>query len=79
MLGGGEWRQIGAPLSDYAGGVLPDVLVRAVRDAQRVRHMTQEAVARQIGISRPQLANALQGRFGLSRSAATNLLEWLAA
>ncbi|WP_246757432.1 hypothetical protein [Methylobacterium sp. OT2] len=39
----------------------------------------REAVADQIGISRPQLANALQGRFGLSRSAATNLLEWLAA
>lgn len=79
LLGGGEWRQIGAPLADYAGGVLPDALVRAVRDAQRVRQMTQEAVARQIGISRPQLANALQGRFGLSRSAATNLLMWLAA
>ncbi|UIN35128.1 helix-turn-helix domain-containing protein [Methylobacterium oryzae] len=79
MLGGGEWRQVGAPLSDYAGGVLPDALVRAVRDAQRVRQMTQQAVADQIGISRPQLANALQGRFGLSRSAATNLLEWLAA
>ncbi|WP_267427229.1 transcriptional regulator [Methylobacterium sp. GC_Met_2] len=79
MLGGGEWRQIGAPLSDYAGGVLPDNLVRAVRDAQRVRQMTQEAVARQIGVSRPQLANALQGRFGLSRSAAANLLTWLAA
>lgn len=79
MLGGGEWRPVGAPLSDYAGGVLPDALVRAVRDAQRVRQMTQEAVARQIGISRPQLANALQGRFGLSRSAAANLLVWLAA
>lgn len=79
MLGGDEWRQVGAPLSDYAGGVLPDTLVRAVRDAQRVRQMTQEAVERQIGISRPQLANALQGRFGLSRSAAANLLTWLAA
>lgn len=79
MLGGGEWRQLGAVLSDYNGGVLPDDLVRAVRDAQRVRQMTQEAVARQIGVSRPQLANALQGRFGLSRSAATNLLAWLAA
>ncbi len=43
-------------------GCLPDALVRAVRDAQRVRGMTQEGgVARQIGISRPQLANALQG------------------
>lgn len=79
LLGGGEWRQIGAPLAQYAGGVLPDALVRAVRNAQRVRQMTQEAVARQIGISRPQLANALQGRFGLSRSAAANLMTWLAA
>lgn len=79
MLGGGEWRQLGAALSDYDGGVLPDDLVRAVRDAQRVRQMTQEAVARQVGVSRPQLANALQGRFGLSRSAAANLLAWLAA
>jgi len=43
MLGGGEWRQVGAPLSGYAGGVLPDNLVRAVRDAQRVRQMTQQA------------------------------------
>ncbi|MBN4098599.1 MULTISPECIES: hypothetical protein [Methylobacterium] len=44
LLGGGEWRQVGAPLSEYAGGVLPDALVRAVRDAQRVRQMTQQAV-----------------------------------
>lgn len=75
----GEWKQLGAPLAEYDGGVLPDALVRAVRDAQRVRQMTQEALARQIGISRSQLANALQGRFGLSRSAAANLLEWLTA
>lgn len=79
MLGGGEWKHFNDVLTGYAGGVLPDDLVRAVRDAQRVRQMTQEAVARQIGISRPQLANALQGRFGLSRSAAANLMTWLAA
>ncbi len=66
MLGGGEWRQVGAPSATIAGGVLPNALVRAVRDAQRVRQMTQQAVADQIGISRPQLANALQGRFGLT-------------
>ncbi|CAO4146822.1 hypothetical protein CLBKND_04231 [Methylorubrum aminovorans] len=41
--------------------------------------MTQEAVARHIGISRPQLANALEGRLGLSRSAAANLCAWFAA
>ncbi|WP_345822914.1 transcriptional regulator (plasmid) [Methylobacterium fujisawaense] len=79
LLGGGEWKQINEVVTAYDGGVLPDALVRAVRDAQRVRQMTQEAVARQIGVSRPQLANALQGRFGLSRSAAANLLVWLAA
>ena len=79
LLGGGEWRQVGAPLIDYDGGVLPPELVQAVRDAQRARQITQDALARQIGVSRPQLANALQGRFGLSRTAATNLLVWLAA
>ena len=79
LLGGGEWRQVGAPLIDYDGGVLPPKLVRAVRDAQRARQITQHALARQIGVSQPQLANALQGRFGLSKSAATSLLEWLAA
>lgn len=79
MLGGGEWRHINDVATAYDGGVLPDALKRAVRDAQRVRQMTQEAVAQQIGISRPQLANALQGRFGLSRSAAANLLTWLVA
>lgn len=41
--------------------------------------MMQETVVHQIDISRPQLANVLQGRFGLSRSAASNLLEWLTA
>ncbi|WP_243925733.1 helix-turn-helix domain-containing protein [Methylobacterium sp. E-065] len=79
LLGGGEWRHVNDVLTAFEGGVLPDALKRAVRDAQRVRHMTQQAVAQQIGISRPQLANALQGRFGLSRSAAANLLTWLAA
>jgi plasmid maintenance system antidote protein VapI len=41
--------------------------------------MTQGALARQVGVSRPQIVNVLQGRFGLSRSAAANLMQWLAA
>ncbi|WP_281407649.1 hypothetical protein [Methylobacterium planeticum] len=41
--------------------------------------LKREDVARQIGISRPQLANAMQGRFGLSREVAANLREWLEA
>lgn len=72
------WVSLGSAL-DYAGGLMPPEVARAVRVAQRARSMTQEAVARHIGISRPQLANALQGRFGLSRSAAANLCAWLAA
>ncbi|WP_411904179.1 helix-turn-helix domain-containing protein [Methylorubrum thiocyanatum] len=72
------WISLGSAL-DYAGGLMPPEVARAVRAAQRARSMTQEAVARHIGISRPQLANALRGRFGLSRSAASNLCAWLAA
>ncbi|WP_158020218.1 transcriptional regulator [Methylorubrum extorquens] len=72
------WISLGSAL-DYAGGLMPPEVARAVRLAQRARSMTQDAVARHIGISRPQLANALQGRFGLSRSAAANLCAWLAA
>lgn len=73
------WVSLGTAIPSYDGGIMPEDLARAVRAAQQARMMTQEAVARQIGVSRPQLTNALQGRFGLSRSAATNLMEWLAA
>ncbi|MCJ2039541.1 transcriptional regulator [Methylobacterium sp. J-059] len=79
MDGLGEWRQVGAPLIAYEGGPLPPELARAVREALRVRTMTQGALARQVGVSRPQIVNVLQGRFGLSRSAAANLMSWLAA
>lgn len=75
----GEWRQVGAPLVAYEGGVLPPELARAVREAMRVRMMTQEALANQVGVSRPQIGNVLRGRFGLSKSAASNLMQWLAA
>lgn len=74
-----EWQPLAAVVSTYLGGMMPPELALAVRAAQRARMVTQEAVARSIGISRPQLANALQGRFGLSRSAAANLRRWLEA
>lgn len=80
LIGGlGEWRQVGAPLAAYEGGVLPPELARAVREALRVRMLTQQALANQVGVSRPQIVNVLRGRFGLSRSAASNLMQWLAA
>ncbi|HEV7445549.1 MAG TPA: helix-turn-helix domain-containing protein [Steroidobacteraceae bacterium] len=58
---------------------MPVKVIRAVRAFQKARMLKQEDVARQIGISRPQLANAMRGRFGLSREAAANLREWLEA
>ena len=74
-----EWQPLAVVVTTYLGGTMPPELALAVRAAQRARMVTQETVARSIGISRPQLANALQGRFGLSRSAAANLVQWLEA
>lgn len=74
-----EFQPLGIVANAYLGGVMPPELVLAVRAAQRARLVTQETVARSIGISRPQLANAMQGRFGLSQSAAANLMRWLEA
>jgi len=54
--------------SDFAG------LVRA---ELRARGTTQDELAAELGISQPQLANALAGRFGLSPEPASRLLAWL--
>ncbi|MCJ2045589.1 hypothetical protein MKK58_13750 [Methylobacterium sp. J-078] len=74
-----EFLPLSVVVNTYLGGVMPPELALAVRTAQRARMVTQETVARSIGVSRPQLANALRGRFGLSQSAAANLVRWLEA
>ena len=43
----------------------------------RARGVTQDELAAELGISQPQLANALAGRFGLSPEPAARLLAWL--
>lgn len=63
----------------YTGGLMPPEVIRAVDAAQRVRLLQREEVAHEIGVSPPQLSNALKGRFGLSPRAAADLKEWLAA
>lgn len=75
----GDLQPAGPELSEYAreGGIMPETVRRATLEAKRLRHMRQEEVARAIGISRPQLANALQGRFGLSAPVAASLYAWL--
>jgi putative DNA primase/helicase len=59
--------------SDYAGGIMPADLSAFVRAAWRASGLTQQQLADLAGISRPQIANALQGRFGLSVDAAARL------
>jgi hypothetical protein len=71
---------LGAPVVDldiYRRGTLPDNVAAAVRAEMRARGGTQDELAAELGISRPQLANALAGRFGLSPEPASRLLAWL--
>jgi hypothetical protein len=70
-------RELPASVSGYTGGILPLEIRRAIQDRKRALVMTQEEVAAQIGLSRPQLANALQGRCGLSPMAGSRLVQWL--
>ncbi len=53
----------------YEGGL--------TRSTIRAAGITQEDAARRIGISRPQLANALQRRYGLSVEVASRLHAFL--
>ena len=57
----------------YESGILPAQLVAPTRGAG----ITQEDAARRIGISRPQLARALRGRYGLGVEAASRLFVFL--
>src|SRR5262249_1371602 len=64
-------------LDQYRYGLLPPDVAVAIRAEMRARAVTQDELAAQVGISQPQIANALAGRFGLSRDVATRLLDWL--
>ena len=70
----------GAPVVDlasYRRGRLPFDVATAVRAELRAHGVTQDELAALLGISQPQLANALAGRFGLSPDPAARLLAWL--
>lgn len=73
---------LGAPVVDldaerYRRGILPGEVAAAVRAEMRARGVTQEQLGAVLGISQPQLANVLAGRFGLSPEPAARLLAWL--
>ena len=64
-------------LDQYRHGLLPPDVAAAIRAEMRARGVTKDELAAQVGISQPQIANALAGRFGLSPDVATRLLDWL--
>jgi AraC-like DNA-binding protein len=64
-------------LAQYRRGMLPYDIAVAVRAEMRARGVTQDELARELGISQPQLANVLARRFGLSPVVGERLLEWL--
>jgi hypothetical protein len=71
-----EHEAIAAAMA-YDGGVIPGMVIRLMRDARRRHGIRQEDMARDFGISRPQLANAESQRFGLGREPAARLRQWL--
>lgn len=64
-------------LADYGGGIMSAAVAHEVEWHRRRLGMTQDRLAASIGISRPQLTNALHERFGLSRWAAARLRDFL--
>jgi hypothetical protein len=64
-------------LDQYRRGLLPSEVATAIRAEMRARGVTQGELAAELGISQPQIANALAGRFGLSGDVAARLLAWL--
>jgi len=60
-------------INSYTGGILPKAVRDKAREVIRGSQMTQQQIARKLGVSRPQLTNALQGRFGLGTNAANRL------
>ena len=67
------------PLDVWTGGHLTAEQAQWARDRLKSTAQTQEDVARAAGLSRPQLTNALRGRFGLSVEAARRVHEALTA
>jgi transcriptional regulator with XRE-family HTH domain len=62
----------------FRSGIVPPELRAWSRERRRAACVSQEALARRIGISRPQLANAEAGRFGLSTETAARFLSTIA-
>lgn len=67
------------PEKPWPGGVLAADAIIWARGKIAASGLRQDEVARRCGISRPQLANALAGRFGLSSAAAERAYETISS
>ena len=66
-----------ARLRVYQGGLMPAAVAMETRYLQKRSGLSQQQLADRIGISRPQLANGLQGTYGLSNWASARLRDVL--
>jgi hypothetical protein len=64
-------------LAGWTRGVAPEPVRMALRHELVARGLTQERLARKIGLSRPRLTNLLVGRSGTSPEVATRLKAFL--
>lgn len=67
-----------APLEGYRGGKIKDEDQVYVRDRLAAAGIGHDALAGLVGISRPQLTNAINGTYGLSADAAERLVAAVA-
>jgi DNA-binding XRE family transcriptional regulator len=70
--------ELPAAATVFRSGIVPPELRAWSRERRRAACVSQEEIARGIGISRPQLANAEAGRFGLSTETAARFLAIIA-
>ena len=64
--------------AEYTGGIVPEAMSLAIRDAYQTAGITQSQAAEMLGLSRPHLANALAGRYSLSKAKVEKLHAFLA-
>jgi hypothetical protein len=75
-----DTTSLAVPASDilgWRGGLAPVGIQKALRHEMHRRGLRHADVAGRIGISRPQFENILQGRFGASRTIASQIRSFL--
>jgi hypothetical protein len=77
LFGGDRLAVPASEVLEWRGGIAPRGVRTALRHEKRRRGLRQLDVAHLVGLSRPQLANLLQGRFGASPEAAARIREFL--